>query len=52
MGQAAKTGTPGSRFVLLMLLILVCLILLLFSIRQHAATQPNEGPAPNQNLEH
>jgi hypothetical protein len=33
-----------------MIAILVLLVLLVFSIRKRAGTQPNPGPVPNQHL--
>jgi len=52
MRQRSSSGTPGSRFALLMVLVLVFLVLLVFSIRKRAASQPNHGPPPNQHLQH
>ncbi|HEX5434283.1 MAG TPA: hypothetical protein VFY05_08595 [Candidatus Angelobacter sp.] len=52
MAQFSKIRTAGGRFVLLMALILIFLILLVLSIRKHAADRPNNGPPPNQHLQH
>jgi hypothetical protein len=41
---------PGSRFVLSMVLLFIVLVILLFTIRKHASTQPNTNPPPHRPL--